>query len=187
MPAPDYPIVTERLTIRPLDPATDVDAVHAYQSRADVVRYIPYGVRTRDEVAENLASPRNRSRLDSSGLALTLAIVRRDTDELIGDLMLAWTSEQHRSGELGYVLHPDHTGHGFVTEACRAVLDWAFAPDGLDLHRVVGRIDERNDASARVLRRLGMRQEARLVENEWFKGEWTTELDFAILAAEWRR
>jgi RimJ/RimL family protein N-acetyltransferase len=31
-----------------------------------------------------------------------------------------------------------------------------------------------------------MRQEAVLVENEWFKGEWSTEVDFAILASEWR-
>jgi RimJ/RimL family protein N-acetyltransferase len=31
-----------------------------------------------------------------------------------------------------------------------------------------------------------MRQEAHLVENEWFKGEWTDELDFAILEREWR-
>jgi len=36
-----------------------------------------------------------------------------------------------------------------------------------------------------VARRLGMRHEARLVSNEWFKGEWSTELDFAMLADEW--
>jgi RimJ/RimL family protein N-acetyltransferase len=53
------------------------------------------------------------------------------------------------------------------------------------LHRIVARLDERNEASARVARRLGMRQEARLVDTEMFKGEWSTELDFAMLAAEW--
>ena len=57
----------------------------------------------------------------------------------------------------------------------------------MDLHRVIARIDARNEASAAVLRRLGMRQEAVLVENEWFKGEWSTEIDFGILASEWRR
>ena len=31
-----------------------------------------------------------------------------------------------------------------------------------------------------------MRQEAVLVENEWFKGEWSTEVNFAILDREWR-
>ena len=43
----------------------------------------------------------------------------------------------------------------------------------------------RNDASA-ALAQLGMRQEAYLRENEWFKGEWADEIDFAILADEWR-
>jgi RimJ/RimL family protein N-acetyltransferase len=177
---PDYPIRTERLLLRPLDAATDVDAVHAYQSRADVCRYIPYSPRTRDEVAQRLADPqRTRSALDEAGQAIALAVVRRDTGELVGDVMLMW-----HTGEIGYVLNPEHQGNGFVTEACRALLALAF--DGLDLHRVIGRIDSRNEASAAVLRRLGMRQEAVLVENEWFKGEWTTEVDFAILASEWQ-
>ena len=51
---------------------------------------------------------------------------------------------------------------------------------------MVARVDARNTASAAVARRIGMRQEAHLHENEWFKGEWTDELDFAVLAAEWR-
>jgi hypothetical protein len=53
---PDYPIRTERLLLRPLDASTDVDAVHAYQSREDVCRYIPYSPRSKEEVAERLAS-----------------------------------------------------------------------------------------------------------------------------------
>jgi RimJ/RimL family protein N-acetyltransferase len=31
-----------------------------------------------------------------------------------------------------------------------------------------------------------MRLEAHLVENEWVKGEWQSELDYALLASEWR-
>jgi RimJ/RimL family protein N-acetyltransferase len=57
--------------------------------------------------------------------------------------------------------------------------------DGLGLHRITARLDARNQASARVAGRLGMRQEAHLLHNEWFKGEWSDELDFAMLEAEW--
>ena len=39
--------------------------------------------------------------------------------------------------------------------------------------RVIARIDARNLTSTRVVARLGMRQEAHLVENERFKGEWS--------------
>lgn len=182
---PEYPIATERLLLRPLDPSTDVDAVHDYQSRADVCRYIPYFPRTRDEVAERIADAgRTRSTLEAEGQAMDLAVVVRESGRLIGDVLLFWHSAEHRSGEIGYVFHPDVEGHGYATEACRPLLALAF--DGLGLHRVTARLDERNDASAAVARRLGMRQEARLVENEWFKGEWTNELDFALLETEWR-
>lgn len=181
---PTYPIVTERLLLRPIDPVADIDAVHAYQSRTDVVRYIPYGVRTREEVAEVLASARIRSTFETPGHTITLAIVLRETGAMIGDIILNWASEVHRRGEIGYVLHSDHHGRGYATEAADALLRYAF--EDMTLHRVVARIDERNPASGAVLRKLGMRQEARLVENEWFKGEWSTEIDFAILADEWR-
>jgi RimJ/RimL family protein N-acetyltransferase len=180
---PDYPIGTDRLLLRPLDPVADVDAVYAYQSREDVCRYIPYYPRTRDEVAERLASDRTRSTIEAEGDVISLAVVVRATGRLIGDVILAWRSVEHRTGEIGYAFHPDHHGNGYATEACGALLDLAF--DGLDLHRVIARIDERNPASAAVLRRVGLRQEAVLVENEWFKGEWSTEIDFAILAGEW--
>jgi RimJ/RimL family protein N-acetyltransferase len=46
-----------------------------------------------------------------------------------------------------------------------------------------GRADD--EPSVKLARRLGMRQEARLVQNELFKGEWSTEVDFAMLAGEW--
>jgi RimJ/RimL family protein N-acetyltransferase len=102
---------------------------------------------------------------------------------VVGDIILMWHSREHMAGEIGYVFDPVFAGNGYATEAARALLGLAF--DQLRLHRVVARIDARNQASAAVLRRLGMRQEAYLVQNEWFKGEWTDEIDFAMLASEW--
>ena len=57
--------------------------------------------------------------------------------------------------------------------------------DWMRMHRVIGRIDARNHGSAAVLTRLGMRREALLVKNEWFKGEWADEADYALLDEEW--
>jgi RimJ/RimL family protein N-acetyltransferase len=182
--SPDYPIATERLLLRPTMPS-DAAAIHAYQSRADVCRYIPYSPRTLDEVAARLTRPDvTKSTLDEAGQAIVLAVVRRDDDVLVGDVMLAWTSREHGTGEIGYVLNPAYQGNGYATEAADAALRLGF--DGLGLHRIIARIDARNAASAAVLQRIGMRQEAYLRENEWFKDEWTDEIDFAVLASEWR-
>jgi RimJ/RimL family protein N-acetyltransferase len=180
---PEYPLRTERLELRPLS-LDDVDAMYAYQSLSDVCRYIPYEPRTREQIAERIASGTFSAALTAEGQALQLGVTLIGSDVVIGDTMLMWRSQEHRSGEIGYAFNPEYYGNGYATEACRALLPLAF--DGLGLHRLIGRIDARNVASANVLRRLGMRQEGVLVENEWFKGEWTDEVDFALLAREWR-
>jgi RimJ/RimL family protein N-acetyltransferase len=180
---PDFPIRTERLLVRPLT-ADDVDAVHAYRSIPEVCRYVPFEPMSKDEIAARTARQWARRELTDEGQAFILGVEVTASATIVGDVMLAWSSVDHASGELGWVFHPDHAGQGYATEAARALLRLAF--EGIGLHRVMARLDERNDASARVCQRLGMRQEARLVDNEWFKGEWTTELDFAILDREWR-
>ncbi len=181
---PDYPVRTERLLLRPLA-TDDVDALLAYRSRPEVCRYVPFEPMDRDLIADRLAGPWARTELTEEGQSLTLGAVLADTGRLIGDVVLFWHSSHHRGGEIGYVFNPDFAGRGYATEAASAVLRLGF--EDLGLHRIVARLDERNEASARVARRLGLRQEARLVDNEIFKGEWSTELQFAMLADEWAR
>lgn len=181
---PDYPVRTERLLLRPLT-ADDVDSLLAYRSRPDVCRYVPFEPMDRPQIADRLAGPWARTALTDEGQSLSLGATLARTGQLVGDVVLFWHSRLHRGGEIGYVFNPDFAGHGYATEAATALLGFGF--DGLGLHRIVARLDERNEASARVARRLGMRQEARLVQNEIFKGEWSTELDFALLADEWTK
>jgi RimJ/RimL family protein N-acetyltransferase len=180
-----YPVRTARLLLRPFA-AGDLDAVYDLQSRPDVTRYLLYDVRDREQARESL---RERIRAgqpghDSDHLILALAVVLPETGAVIGDVGLFWLSREHRQGEVGYVIHPDQAGHGYATEAARAMLGLGFGSFGL--HRIVGRLDARNTASARVLERLGMRREAHFLQNEFLKGEWTDELVYAVLAEEWR-
>jgi RimJ/RimL family protein N-acetyltransferase len=112
-------------------------------------------------------------------------MIERETGAFVGDLAFHWVSEEHRTGEIGYVVAPAHKGKGYAVEGSRALLDWAFRDGGF--HRMIGRIEPRNVASARVLEKLGMRHEALFVENEWIKGEWQSESVYAILEREWPR
>ncbi|MER6952146.1 GNAT family protein [Nonomuraea sp. NPDC000554] len=179
---PDYPIRTERLLLRPLT-AADLDAMHAYKSQPDVVRYVPYDALTRDEVAERIAGRWSQGELTAPGQVITLGIEEQHTGRLVGDVVLFWHSAEHRSGEIGYILSPEATGRGYATEASQALLRLGF--DGLGLHRIIAQVDDRNAASARVLERLGFRLEAHFRENEWFKGEWSSLLVYALLDREW--
>jgi len=180
--APEYPIVTERLVLRPFAGA-DLDALVPIHSDPGVVRYLYGPARDRDELRDVLAQKAQRTVLAKEGDGLNLAAVIADTGELVGDVSLEWRSEPHRLAEIGYLLNPAFTGRGYATEAARALLRLGF--DGLGAHRIIGRLDARNTASARVLERLGMRREAHLVENELVKGEWTDELVYAMLDREW--
>jgi RimJ/RimL family protein N-acetyltransferase len=181
---PVYPVTTARLLLRPLTP-DDADALLAYRGRPDVCLYVPFEPMDRAAIADRLAGPWARDTLTDEGQSLTLGVELAGTGRLIGDVVLFWHSRLHRGGEIGYVFHPGFAGHGYATEAANAVLRLGFRD--LGLHRIVARLDERNEASARVARRLGMRQEARLVDNELFKGEWSTELQFALLAGEFAK
>jgi RimJ/RimL family protein N-acetyltransferase len=177
------PIESERLLLRPFT-AGDFDALFAIQSRAEVARWLHWEPRSESEVRASLARKVGETTLADDGDSLSLAVVLRDTSEVIGDGLLILISAEHRQGEIGFVFHPDHHGRGYATETARLLLQLAFEEFGL--HRMIGRLEPRNVASARVLERLGMRREAHFVENEFVKGEWQSELVYAILEDEWR-
>jgi RimJ/RimL family protein N-acetyltransferase len=181
---PSYPIETERLLLRPYTP-DDFDSFYDMQSRADVVRYLYWGVRTPDEIREVLETKvSQRTAIEHEGDGLQLTLELRESRLIVGDVVLVWVSEEHQQGEIGYVVHPDHQGHGYATEAGQVMLRLGF--ERLGLHRIVARCDARNKGSWGVMERLGMRREAHLRENEFVKGEWTDELVYAMLASEWR-
>jgi RimJ/RimL family protein N-acetyltransferase len=162
----------------------DFDAVHAMRSNPDVVRYLYWDVHTKDQARRALEDRIRFRSIHREGDVLALAAVLHGADDMVVDLILRCVSEEHSLGEIGYIVHPAHQGNGYATEAARAVLAIAF--DDAGFHRVVGCLEARNAASARVLEKLGMRREAHLVENEWVKGEWQSEVIYAMLAREWR-
>jgi RimJ/RimL family protein N-acetyltransferase len=179
---PDYPLQTARLRLRPFRNRDFTDLL-AIQSRPEVARYLMWEPRGADEVGQVLDTKIGQRALSAEGETLALAVELQATGTVIGEVSLRWLSREHRQGEIGYVFHPDHHGHGYAGEAVEVLLRLGFA--GLGLHRIIGRCDARNVSSARLLERLGMRREAHFVHNEIFKGEWGDELLYAMLDHEW--
>jgi RimJ/RimL family protein N-acetyltransferase len=173
----DLPLETARLRLRRLSLA-DLPAMHALDVDPGVLRWLYDEPRNEDQ--SRLALQRRIDRNPESGL--TLGAETRDTRELVGRMSLTVTAPEHRQGEIGFIFSPAHQGKGYATEASAAMLALAFGT--YELHRVVGRAEARNVASTRVLEKLGMRREAHLVENEWVKGEWQSEVIYALLARE---
>jgi RimJ/RimL family protein N-acetyltransferase len=179
----DRELRTERLLLRRFREG-DIDRFADWQSRPDVARFLYLPPRTREEAEAALAQRIAETHLERDDDAFAFAVERQKDGLLLGDVTLFLRSALNRQVEVGYVFHPDAAGHGYATEATRALIDFAFAD--LRAHRVFARTDARNAASAAVCRRLGMRQEAHFREAEIFKGAWGEELVFAVLDREWR-
>ena len=181
--APTYPLTTERLLLRPFIRG-DVDAVFSYRSRPDVAEFLFDAPMNHEECAEAVRARASQTAFSTEGDKILLAVERRDDHRLIGEVSLIWRSIVDAQAEIGYILHPDAHHQGYATEAGRALLDFGFETVGL--HRIYARCDARNAASAKVMQRLGMREEAHFREHTQVKGRWDEELICAILDREWQ-
>jgi [ribosomal protein S5]-alanine N-acetyltransferase len=168
----------ERLLLREFRD-DDFEAVHAYGSDPEVVRYLPWGPNTESDTRKFLARA-HCYRAGDPRLSFELAVVRRETRDLIGGIGL------HKDGSnavMGYSGGRSAWGRGYSTEASRLLVDFGFR--SLDIHRVWAVCDPENTAAASVLSRIGMRQEGHLREAVLVRGEWRDSLIFAILESEW--
>lgn len=176
------PLTTPRLLLREFEEA-DWRFTHPYESDPEVVRYQSHGVRTpeesRDYIREVMVLARETPRH-----VYDFAVVLREDQRLIGRCGMRITDPELREAMIWYVLDRSRWGQGYTSEAARAVADFAFGT--LGLHRMWADCDPRNPASARVMEKLGMRQEAHFRENSFYKGEWCDSLIYAMLDREWR-
>jgi RimJ/RimL family protein N-acetyltransferase len=161
------PVRTARLLLREFV-AADFEAVHAYSSDARVTRYLFFGPRDEESTTEYLedllASQREQPRI-----RFELAVEELDSGNLIGacDLSLI----EAKVVDLGYMLSAEQWGKGYATEIATALVDAAFLE--LRADRVISTVDVNNNASIRVLEKIGMRWEAvyrkhRRAKNRWW-------------------
>ncbi len=181
MPDITLPIRTERLILRRFG-GSDLDAFHAYHSLAETARFLPGPAKTYTQSMERVGRYANFV-FAKEGDWVALAVEAADDGGLQGEVVLKWLPG-YGQGEVGWSLAPGARGKGYATEAAAAVLRLGF--EELGMHRIEARLDELNTASAALCCRLGMRQEARHVDKWHYKGQWATELIYAVLADEWR-
>jgi RimJ/RimL family protein N-acetyltransferase len=181
---PVYPVRTARLDLRP-HRRDDLDDLLAFHSQPEVVRYLQWPVRDREQTQTALEAKLGQGVVTEPGQSLVLAMELRRTSTVIGEVVLKWESEINRQGEIEFAVHRAHQGQGFAAEAAQAVLRLGF--NDLGLHRVVAVCIDTNIEAVRLLRRLGMHEEAHLRDHVFLKGEWTNQLVFGVLEDEWRR
>ncbi|MFF4408454.1 GNAT family N-acetyltransferase [Streptomyces sp. NPDC001407] len=172
---------SQRLELRELT-IDDVDAVFAIYGNPEATEHLSFEPRSRQDVghivARSIASATVAPRAE-----YCLAIVERDSSDLIGYGRLATDPHQQRAATLGFALRPDAWGVGYGVETIQLLLDLAF--EGLDLHRVWGARSPLNEASARAMLKAGMVEEGRIRGHILKNDQWRDSVVHAILADEW--
>ena len=182
-PLRDRTVHTDRLTLRAAT-RDDVEVTFAYRRLEAVARWIT-------QLPSDLESYRE-SFTDRVRLAHTV-IIELD-GRIIGDVMLkvedAWAQAEvadqarGKQAEVGWVLDPAFTGHGYASEAARALLRVCF--EDLGVHRVVAGCFVDNEASWRLMERIGMRRESHTLRDGLHRsGHWLDGYTYAVLADEW--
>lgn len=179
-----WPVRTERLELRLAVP-TDAVATWEFRRLESVSRWLTRHPGSFEEYRAQFEGPES--------LAKSLIIVHQG--EVIGDLMVdvgdAWSQAEVTAdargvqADLGWALHPDHGGRGLATEAATETLRICF--EDLGLRRVTADCFAANEASWRLMERVGMRREVHAVRESLHRsGEWHDAFGYALLADEWR-
>jgi ribosomal-protein-alanine N-acetyltransferase len=173
-------LTTERLILRWLDAG---DAAAQYAIYADPVAMRYWSAAAWTDMAQADASIAQSLEGYRSGSGLRLAIVLRESAEMIGNFNLYAFNDANRRCDVGYALNRDHWGKGYLGEAMTAALDYAFSV--LDLNRLEADIDPRNEASAKLLERKGFKKEGFMPERWIVNGEICDTVFYGLLKRDW--
>ena len=167
----NLPVIhTERLTLRKIR-VSDTDDMFEYARQPEVTRYLTwYPHRNREYTKEYLEYLGSRYATgDFYDWAITLD---SEGGKMIGTCGFTRFDPPNNSAEIGYVLNPAYRHMGIATEAAAAIIRFGF--NELLLHRIEARYMKGNDASRRVMERLGMSFEGEMRESLYHNGEYKT-------------
>src|SRR5262245_14653646 len=144
---------TERLILREIVPDDVVDLFRIY-SDPDVMRYWSSAPLQRIDQAQQRIADATAAFQAREGIRW--AIARKGASRLLGTCGHWRLMRQHLRSEIGYDLVPEHWGQGIMPEAVAAILQFGF--ERMGLHSVEAQIEPQNQASRRVLEKLGFVQ-----------------------------
>ena len=177
---PEVSLTTPRLLLRPLQ-MSDAAALFAMNSNAEVTRYGGTAAwNSITQAEEKIIADESAMRVGSH---LNLAIIRSEDNQFIGTCTLFHWNKQCRRAEIGYSLHPDAWGCGYMREALHALISYAFTT--LNLNRLEADIDPRNYASAKLLTYLRFNKEGFLPQR-WIVNDEKFDSDlYGLLSEVW--
>jgi aminoglycoside 6'-N-acetyltransferase len=173
---------THRLILRSFQEA-DLEPFIAYRSDPVVAQYQSWDAPYSAVQAAEFLAEMQQAQPGQPDEWYQIAIELKTTGAMIGDCAFCVLAEDNHQAEIGFTLARAYQGYGYGVEAVSRLLDYLFGE--LKLHRVRAICVAENTASARLLERVGMRQEEQILDSVWFKGRWVSEYWYRLLRQEW--
>ncbi|WP_367753319.1 GNAT family N-acetyltransferase [Flavobacterium sp. WC2421] len=167
---------TERLILRRVV-KSDVKEIFYLRSDKEIMKYIPRPLaKTNEDALEHIATI--DATIDKNE-GINWAITLKNSSKLIGIIGHYRIQPQNYRAEVGYILHPDHHGKGFIPEALKKILEYGF--NEMKLHTIEAVIDPNNAASEKVLLKSGFKKEAHFIENQFYEGRFLDTVIYSLL------
>ncbi len=172
---------TTLLRLRPFE-QSDLATFVAYRNDESVARYQGWDIPYTLEQAQEFLQGQPQMDVDVPGEWRQLVIEQKSDRVVLGECAYK-LSKDSQQAEIGCTIASQYWRSGYAGEATLRLLAHLF--DELKLHRVYANCDVENLPAVSALDNAGFRREAHFVENLWFKGRWSSEYWYAMLASEW--
>ena len=167
---------SERLVLRRLKDS-DAPEVFKIRSNPERMKFVPRPLLQNEGEALAMIQMIN-SKIDEN-TDINWGVCLKNSDKIIGFMGFYRVQPDNFRAEIGYMILPDYDGKGYVSEAVKAMLNYAFNIVGF--HSIEAVIDPENGASEKVLLKNGFRKEAHFVENFFWNNEFISSAHYGIL------
>ena len=175
-------LTTDRLVLRQMR-VSDYEDMYDYAKRTELTKFLLWSPHPSAEYTKTfLKFVMKRYR---AGQFYDWCIEEKKSGKMIGTCGFTSIDIEHRRGEVGYVINPDFQRMGYAPEAAEEIFKFGFFE--LDLNRVECRFMMGNDASLRVMKKLGMTFEGYMRDAMYVKGEYRTIGVCSILKEEYEK
>jgi [ribosomal protein S5]-alanine N-acetyltransferase len=177
-----FSLRTERLILEDMN-GQDLENIRRIARDPDVMRYVFIWLENDGQIAGFVQHAIDEAgRADRTGYILAVRVP--GTGEFAGFAMLEIEPGQPTTAEVWCILLSAYWKNGYASEILRALLVFGF--ETLSLHRVYGKCDDLNMASAHVLEKGGLRYEGTIREHVWLRDHWRSSRYYGMLKEEYR-
>ncbi|MBP7120741.1 MAG: GNAT family protein [Methanolinea sp.] len=176
-----FHLATERLVLEDLG-EEDLSNIQKIAHDPELMRYVLIWLENDEQISTFLKRAIDESIL-AERMGYVLAARVAGTGEFAGLTFLEIDPKLPTTGEVGIVLLPEYQASGYGKEILLKYMEFGF--NTLSLHRVFGKCDELNSASARLMEQCGLIYEGTIREHVWLRDHWRSTRYYGMLAGEY--